>query len=87
MIKRVPPSSDPALDLAVLPDSHPAVPAVVQEELVRLPSEQPPVITTPQCPSVSSESAAALQPASDFPRTRNRRVTRKPDRYGNLVPH
>ncbi|KAG8184659.1 hypothetical protein JTE90_012144 [Oedothorax gibbosus] len=36
MIKRVPPSSDPALDLAVLPDSHPAVPAVVQEETVAL---------------------------------------------------
>ncbi|KAG8179729.1 hypothetical protein JTE90_006634 [Oedothorax gibbosus] len=46
MIKRVPPSSDPALDFAVLPDSHPAVPAVVQEEFVALPCEQPPVITT-----------------------------------------
>ncbi|KAG8198527.1 hypothetical protein JTE90_026430 [Oedothorax gibbosus] len=52
IIKRVPTSSDPALDLEVLPDSHPAVPAVVQEELVALPSEQPPVITTPQSPSV-----------------------------------
>ncbi|KAG8188378.1 hypothetical protein JTE90_019283 [Oedothorax gibbosus] len=87
MIKRVPPSSDPALDLAVLSHSHPAVPAVVQEEMVALPSEQPPVITATQSPSVSSESAAALQPASDLPRTRPLRVTRKPDRYGNLVPH
>ncbi|KAG8172131.1 hypothetical protein JTE90_025695 [Oedothorax gibbosus] len=69
MIKRVP-SSNPALDLAVLPDSHPAVPAVVQEELVALPSEQLPVISTPQSPNVSSESAAALQSASDLPRTR-----------------
>ncbi|KAG8177026.1 hypothetical protein JTE90_029688 [Oedothorax gibbosus] len=65
--------------------SRETVPAVVQEKLVALPSEQPPVIITPQSPSISSESAAALQPASDLPRTR--RVTRKPDRYGNLVPH